>query len=399
MDTIQALSYRALSSYLVTSKEFGTRNDDDEEVKFSSPTRAFPSDVLEGAEEFHKNAGDLHEVLIELTSSDFSDLSNTSEGFVQQISEGKANVPSDATAIALLHYTGNSLIPLDAAISLIETVSSEFDFLVTPLMSAQIDESDTNDNPESYNRFIENAHTILKAANQTTAKISILGTIPVVPWGLIEEDDGLLDLYLENEVSGFCIDFLDKKPTTKSRVKDWITPFSYRLGREGIHRQSILYAVNANRGANRSDSPGSSAEDFYVFGLGFDVLGRRFYHSRTGWVNNNITPFRCFDRNTYEHRIVDIDELGQHLPNETGFDANHVLALVSDREHRIRLQELIESEQMALGYTDLRDAIQGNLGPEFIREMSGTQESIETRMEIVKTAFDEGSSNPSLSTY
>lgn len=399
MPSLEILTYRALPNHLVTVKQAGVKESGSIEPSFETPTRACPMNLLRAGEELTEDIGGVCEYLIRLSSTDFDNLEDSGSRITEELSNVGPDASADEFSVGLIQYSGNSLFSIDAAKRLVQILSTNFDALVCPLMSAQIDGPDLNDNPENYNRFVENTESFLDAVKEFDGEILAFGTLPVVEWNRIEGQNGLMEILLEREVDGFCIDFLDKKPTAKSRIDGWISPFAERLGREGLHRESLLYAVNANRGKNRSESPGSPAEDFYAFGLGFDILGGRYYSAQTSWPADDVVRIRCFDSDSFEQQYVELDRLEAGLPDNTGLDHDYILDTVSDRDQRGRIQDLLEAEQMAIGYSDLRKAVQGNLGPEFIREKPGTIGRVESGMKTAKNTFDEGYSNPSFSNF
>lgn len=392
MTSVDVLSNRTLANFITTSQELKAQDSDS--VKYrDTPARALPIGELVGEEDFLDEARGVNEIHIEVSSNDFSRFEEDPDyRIADEYSNGISRVRENEITVGVIEYTGSTLFSTAAVENFVNSLPEQFDILSTPLMSEQIDSADLDENPENYNQFIENSETYLAAVDNIDADCTIIGTLPVVPWELIENDgegDGLIDILLLAEVSGFCVDFLDKKPTAQNRVKRWITPFTELLGEEGRHRDSLLYAINAYRGSNRTGSPGSPAEDFYVFGLGFDILGGQYYTAGGGWPPDDVVRFRCFDSETFEQEYIDVRELADELPDNSGFDHDHILGLVDDRGQRQRLEELLEAEQMALGYNDLRRAIDANLGSDYIRDKLEDDQRIEPLFESVKRAYDE----------
>lgn len=399
MTAFDVTPHRSLPNYLVTTKGIDFKKDGTVTAHIETPTRALPVGTLLEGENFSDDSRGICEYHIEVSTSDFENFGEGQERVNIEPTNLDGEVHDGEIAIAIIEYTGSMLFSIDAAENLIKELAKRFDLLTCPLMTEQIDEIDIDDNPENYNRFVENTETFLDAAKRVNTEVSVLGTLPVIPWSRIEEESGLIDLYLKHKVEGFCVDFLDKKPTAKTRVERWISPFTKRLASEGLHRTAMLYAVNANRGSNRSGTPGSPAEDFYAFGLGFDILGGRYYSSRGGWPDDDVIRFRCFDGATFEQLYVALDDLANHLPDNSGFDHRYVLELAEDRAHRPRLQDLLEAEQMALAYKEIMKAVHADLGTEYLRRKAGTLGRIEVAMKTAKDAYNEGSSNPSISAF
>lgn len=392
MSTLPIHAHRKLPGYLVTTKEVGT-----EPTNVETPARARPVDLFEEGEDLLDSAYGFAEVHIEVSTQDLNDLAEgANEGLEDSITDKRDPIRKDEIAVAVVEYSGRGIVNLPGMEALVNILDEHFDVLVGLLMSEQLDSVDLDANPESYDRFVENSERFLDAVEAGATDTAVLGTIPVLSWDRMEE---LFEIQFAENIDGFCVDFLGKKPTARRRITRRIAPLLERLGKEQCYRSSLLYAVNAYRGQNRTGTQRSPAEDFFVFGLGIDVLGGRYYFPGTGWSDDEEVQFRWFDSDTYEQEYVLVADLRTVLPEETGFDQQQILDLARDDDNRGRAQVLLEAERMSVAYEELRDAIHTGRTAEYVTEKGGTLGRIETLMETVQDAYDDGRSSPSVTSY
>lgn len=392
MAALPIRAHRKLPGFLVTTKEAGP-----EPTSVETPARARPVELFEPDEELLDCAYGFAEVYVEVSTQDLNDLADGSnEDLEQWITDQMAAIRDDEIPVAVVAYSGRGIVNIHGMEALLSILDEHFDVLVGLLMSEQLDSVDLDANPEPYNRFVENTERFLGAAEVAAADAAVLGTIPALSWDRMEE---LFDIQFAEDVDGFCVDFLGKKPTAQRRITRRIAPLMERLGKEQCYRSSLLYAVNAYRGQNRTGTPRSPAEDFFVFGLGFDVLGGRYYFSGSGWSDDDEIRFRWFDSDTYEQEYIPVVDLRDELPEETGFDHQNILDLARDDDDRGRAQVLLEAERMNVAFAKLRDAIHAGRTAEFVSGKAGTLGRIETLMETVQDAYDNGRSSPSVTSY
>jgi hypothetical protein len=383
---------RTLSDFLVTIKQV-----DQDPHELETPFRPIPMKLLDSGEEIHEDARGIAEIHIELSSSDFELLAAGKYSILDNLSSQLNTIGEDVLTVAVVEYTGRRLLGTTEIEALVRTVSEEFDIISSLLMSEQLDKSNLDVNPESYDRFVENQERFLGAVDSVEAETPVLGVTPVISRHRIKE---LLEIYIERGVEGICVDFLGKKPTAKNRAKYELAPLMEELGSHQLYRTSIMYALNAYRGNNRSDSDSSPAEDFYAFGLGFDFIGGQYYRPSPTYVPADYEPkFRVFHEESYEQEYVSLDVLSNKLPEQTALETDHIMHLAGGDDNRGRIQTLLEFEQMNLAFNELRTQIQDGCTAEFITEKDGTTENVRSAMETVRTAYDEGASEPSLASF
>lgn len=392
MSALPIRAHRKLPGFLVTTKEIGS-----DPTSVETPARARPVELFEDGEELLDSAYGFAEVHVEVSTQDLNDLADGSnEDLEQWITDQTAAIRDDEIPVAIVAYSGRGIVNIHGIEALVSILDEHFEVLVGLLMSEQLDSVDLDANPEPYDRFVENTERFIGAVEAAAADAGVLGTIPVLSWDRMEE---LFDIQFAEDLDGFCVDFLGKKPTAQRRITRRIAPLMERLGKEQCYRSSLLYAVNAYRGQNRTGTPRSPAEDFFVFGLGFDVLGGRYYFPGSGWSDDDEIRFRWFDSNTYEQEYVPAADLRDELPEETGLDHQNILDLARDDDHRGRAQVLIEAERMNVAFAKLRDAIHAGRTAEYVSGKAGTLGRIETLMETVQDAYDDGRSSPSVTSY
>lgn len=361
-----------------------------------TPVKANRVDVLQENEAILDEARSVNEVLLEFSSNDLDDIdpsSVTPEG--RSIDDVLEKSREDELCIPIVNYTGRSTITEEQALRLVTFLDEHFEIVGIPLNSKPLNETELDENPGPINRYHESVDRILSVIEELDVESSFFGTIPAISWAFVSP---LLDSYLEHGVDGIVVDFLGKKPTAKSRVRDLISPLMEELGKHRIHRNTLLYAVNAYRGANRGEGDRSPAEDFLAIGLGFDVIGGIYYRARTGWADDEANDFRCFFRSSWEHEFLEIPSLAANLPTRTGFDSNRVQR-IAPSDGSTRVEFLLESEQMNLACNDLREAVTEGGTVEYLSEKAGVTDAIQNRFEAAHQAYETGSSNPAIGSF
>lgn len=361
-----------------------------------TPVVANRVDALQENEYILDEARSVNEVLLEFSSNDLDDIdpsSVTPEGrsfdeVVDKVGEGELCIP-------IVNYTGRSRITEERALELVTFLDDHFEIVGIPLNSKPLNETELDENPGPINRYHESVDRILSVVEEAGVDSSFFGTIPAVSWDFVAP---ILDTYIEHGVDGIVVDFLGKKPTAKSRVRDLISPLMEELGKHSIHRNTLLYAVNAYRGANRGGGDRSPAEDFLAFGLGFDVLGGKYYRAQTGWSDDGANDFRCFHKSSWEHEFLEIGTLPAKLPSRTGFDPNRIQR-IAPSDGSTRVEFLLESEQMNLACNDLREVLVEGGTVEYLYEREGVTDGIRDRFESVREAYDAGTSNPAIGSF
>lgn len=392
MSHLQIGAHRKLPEFLVTTKEVGSAS-----ATVQTPSRSRPIAKFEDGEELLDSSYGFAEVHMRVSTQDLKELAEGSkEALVKSINDQKSLIREDEIPFVVIEYTGRGIVNIPGLEVLVQTLDEHFDVIIGLLMSEQLDSTDLDANPEPYNRFIENTERFLGAIKKVATESATLGSIPVLSQERMEE---VFNILLAEDVDGFCLDFLGKKPTARQRINQRIAPLIRRMGRERCYRTSLLYAVNTYRGQNRTGTPRSSAEDFFVFTLGIDVLGDQYYFPRDGWSGEDEIQFRWFDSETYEQEYVPVNNLRSELPKRTGLSHDYIMELARDDEHRGRTQVLLEVEQMNVAYDELREAIQDGRTAEFVTEKAGTIGRIETQMKTIQEAYDDGRSSPPVTSF
>lgn len=392
MSSLQIGAHRKLPDFLVTTKEVYS-----DPTSVETPTRARPVDLFEDGEELLDTSYGFAEVYVEVSTQDLKDLAEGSkDALVKSIYDQKSVIRDDEIPVVVVEYKGRGIVNIPGLEVLVQTLDEHFDVIIGLLMSEQLDSTDLDANPEPYERFVENTERFFGAIKKIGNDSAALGTIPILSWGRMQE---IFDNLLTEDVDGFCLDFLGKKPTARQRINQRIAPLIEQLGKEQCYRNSLIYAVNAYRGQNRTGTPRSSAEDFFVFALGIDVLGDQYYFPRDGWGSDDEIQFRWFDSETYEQEYIPVTNLHSELPERTGLNHDYIMDLARDDDHRGRAQVLLEVERMNVAYEALRDAIHAGRTAEYVTKRAGTVGRIKTQMETVQEAYDEGQSSPSVTSF
>ncbi len=362
-----------------------------------TPRKANRVDALGEGERIHETARGVNEAYLEFSASELEDIDPQSvtpggkliEEVLENAREGEFTFP-------VVQYTGRSRLDEDQAAELVQFLTDNFGIVTVPLKSKQLDEPNLEQNPGPVNRHLESIDRILKVAESSSMDPAIFGTVPAVPWNFIQD---YLEVYM-GSVDGFCIDFLGKKATAKARVRGIISNLMNHLGEHQLHRKSLLYGVNAYRGANRGDGPKSPAEDLLSVGIGIDILGGIYYSARSGWSDDKteVNDVRIFHTESWQHEYVDAPDVPSEISSRSAFDPVEIQKQVK-RGEEDRLEFLYESEQMNLAFADLREAIDDEGGTDFVRSKQGVTDNIKSRMEEARSAYDQGTSNPAVSSF
>lgn len=366
-------------------------------VRQTCPAVAIPAQYMEQGQDIHNSARGVTELYLYVSSSDFERLSEgEAMGIDEQIENQLEYADSNDLVVALIDHSGAQLIDRQGAARLINRLSQQVDLISTPLTSKRLDNAALDEEPGVYGRYLENLSIFVDAAADAQFDVAVLGAIPVLEWTRSEKVLEHIQSEIEDRdtvrLAGVAVDFLSKSPAAKTRVRNWIKPFFIRIGRDGLHENHLLYAVNAHRGKNPSDDgPWAPAENFLALGMGFDVLGSLHYQSRSGFSDTTSGPdFRWFDRERWEQRKVSESLLQQMLTSATtGLDPDDILEKVASRSFG-EIQRVLEAEQMAIAAGDLRENIQAGEDFEFVKKRPATTDKILDAFETAATAYDQG---------
>lgn len=392
MNGLKVNSGRTFRNTLLTAKEIEFAD-----KRFHTPIKAVDPTAVEEGEELDSAAREIDEIHIELSTGDIDLLNSTNRISLAEVHDGIiTEFEGNRTRLATLEFTGRKVYSEEELTTVLNEIASHFDVLGGPYMTEQLDTVELDENITPFIRYCQNIEHFHGAYRRAEEHMVRLGGLPVLSWDRVEK---LLEIHLEYGVDGLSVDFMGKKPTAKSRVGSIISPLMQKLGEDGLHRVSILHAFNAYRGDNRSDGPRSPAEDFYSFGLGFDILGSLRYRPTTYYpAQDGEKRFRLFDRESYEQRYVNVSSLASNLPTHTELDHSGILSS-SRNDDLSRVQYLLEVEQMNIALADLRDALGDGKSSDYIMEKEGTSNTLQEQMNRTRESYDEGTSNPSLASF
>lgn len=366
------------------------------EKTVQAPIKTVPLPELETTETILSNARGINEFYLSTSEQEIKEARTGASTDFDELYDNLTKARPEEINLIVVNIEGDNLLDRGNLQFLAEYLNNYSNFVICPLMSQMCDNinAENGTQSESFNRYLENMTTFLDVISEVGVDKPVLGTLPAVSKNVVLE---LFDEYAKEDIEAFCFDFMGKKITARERISSLICPLMKEFGQRQLHRNSLWYAINAYRGKSNGEDEWV-AEDFFSFGVGFDILGGIYeypypddFHFPT---DNN---FRIFRRNEYQYEYADIPNLHATLPSKTGLNKSRVEKLA--RQEQGRLQSILKSEQMNLALNTLREAIRDDRIQTLLESKKGTTNAVQRRLTKVKDSFDEGRTNPKLGSF
>lgn len=252
--------------------------------------------------------------------------------------------------VPFLQYSDEEL-SLDNAVEIAKLESNYGDIVPVPLMTPLVNSADDHDvlSSTSVLDILENTRRFLKAVDKLSIEKPVMGVIPPISE---ECTRALLDLYYEYDLSAYCVDFNRRAPMARFQLDSVITPLMKKLEAYGRRENSLLYAINANKTRQGSDSQ-KTPTALYTYALGFDVMGDQHLPPRLPpevFENFETTnELRLFNPETLSVDKVPPDELESFLPAEGEMPVNKVQRRIANNpDEKFRFEKLINAELISL---------------------------------------------------
>lgn len=241
-----------------------------------------------------------------------------------------------------------------------------------------------------YLNFMKECIEYLKSFNQKP----IMGLIPNIAYGYLSD---LIKLYVEKDVSAFCIDFDCHTPMSH---KPALTK-CYRVLMEYDHLDaSFFYGLNVNSGHFIRNKPVVNAKDILSFGFGLDAMGKRHrtkidfkkIKEKMGsrWVNldREENKARLFIKNDYGYYKAEKADTIKNYPLDSSIPLSAFTDNFSVKNLNIRhFEKIFNMEQLGLEASKLRHIIEDDaptkylskkqyVDPKDIKQIRGFKDSV-----------------------
>jgi hypothetical protein len=223
---------------------------------------------------------------------------------------------------------------------------------MTPLVRAAEDGDDRTS--EHVSAIIENTRVYLDAVEDLGITKPVMGVIPP-----ISEDCtiALLDMYSEQDLNAYCVDFNRRSPMAQFQIDEVVNPLMGTLTAYGNRESSLIYSVNARN--SRSGIDGRRTPDrMYSYTLGFDVVGDN--HISPNWpeevfekiaqeTEDEEIKLRLFDADDLSVAEVPMSELDSFIPDEAEIPIERIQdRIAKDPAEQYRFRSLINAELISL---------------------------------------------------
>lgn len=321
--------------------------------QLTTPVKALQVGKLQASEDVSDLARGVAEIYIKANSTalENSRIRSDWDNLRANLNRQAKRANDDELVVPFVQYdTADKLAEKDAAeIARLETTYG--DIVPVPLMTPLVNEADDGDglSNESVLAIVKNTRTFLKAVDQLNIKKPVMGVIPPVSKALTR---ALLELYIENDLPAYCVDFNRRSPMARTQLDFIDKPLMETLETYGMRESSLLYAVNADESRRVNDNhetPGA----LYAYTLGFDIVGDVHLPpklpSEVFEEMESTTNLRLFNADTLSVVEVAPEDLDNFLPAEAEIPVSRVRQrIASNTDEKFRFEKLINAELIAL---------------------------------------------------
>ena len=262
-----------------------------------------------------------------------------------QTEHNRGNSQKELT-LCILEYAG-ARFPLGRELEFILDTTYLFSDIVPlptlPKMTAAIDEKSKFD---KYRIFQEE---IIRFLRSNKHEKPIMGVIPRLAYAFVAD---LMEVYIDNDINAFYVDFEARNPTT---FKQNLLPVFRTLAQHDMTEKSFIYAHNIDVGRIVKASDVINAKNILSFGFGFDAMGRR--HKKRQMpekarqkIDMSSRRLRLFNKNDYGYyRILNPRGIREIYPSDSSIPINAFSRGFLGNLHTLRRYEkLFNTEQLGL---------------------------------------------------
>ncbi|SEK86443.1 hypothetical protein [Haloferax larsenii] len=360
-------------------------------TSIDSPVKALPVGKMRRADTVSDSVRGFNEIYFKTTPDDLRDARKAfkSKQKKKKIQPALNKARRDEINVVFVELATKERVSDKNLLYLIDLLYSTSDILALPLMNTMLNaikKDGKGVESRYFNRYFENLKRLLRMAIDTNKPV--MGIVPALNWDFTNR---VANLYLNNGIRAFCIDFNGKTVTAENQLTNTVRPLMRKIRSERIQEDVLIYSINAHRGRSRSGFTGTPANDFMTFGFGFDILGDKH-------ISRNLPPhlfeqaedetpkFRMFHRDDYvyqDHKYG--TDLRQSLPSNTGLDPDRILDRPQDK---YRFAALLNGEQQAFESIDLQPAIDEHRVVDHVQKKRGVGDDDLEGMRSTKKAYD-----------
>lgn len=374
-----------------------------------TPTSAVEIKKTREHEGVHPEARGVNELYRSVDGEDLTKARRgASDAFIKSLQRGYNKTQEDELTIAFISYDEAGTLSQGDADFLADVIATFSDTMTIPLMPklARIVEPEDGLSDPAYRSYRKSVERFLKAAAAAAPEMPIMGVIPMLGHEYVTN---LMDLYGENGVRAYCLNF-DRKRITASPQVNVLQPMMRNLTTRGVEDNVLFYGINLHPGQQDDDLGFRPAADFVSVGMGLDIVGgshvspklpEEVFEEMEGDSEDEMPTFRLFNREEWVYQDIPLDDLSKFFPEESALDVEQVVKRCqqSPRNAVNRLQKVVNAEQKALAASDLRPRIEkGNL-IEHVSMKSGVTPGTAASCQEIKQEFDAGYGQSGLSDF
>lgn len=352
-------------------------------TQIDTPLRALQVGKLNGDESVMPEARNVVEIYARADDTKLQNSRNGSDILTRNLKPSGKRATEDDLVVALMEYTETSAISLEDAKELVKHQTNNGDILVVPLQKNLTKAADDGDGLEAdpVVTYLKNVETYLQAAEALDIGKPILGTIPSIS---AEVTERLFELYSNQTLDGYCVDFCRRTVTAKTQLRQVVEPLMWLLKDANELSSSLVYAVNLlNR--DHSGNAETSPEHLFAFTVGFDIVGDVHaspnYEPDPEEVSHEI---KLLDMDANSYRDVQPQALDEYIPSQSAFTPQELQQKIrADPDERYRLRKPVNTELVTL----YLDAVARD-DTELLEKLQESEAAIDTKLNSVTTTLE-----------
>lgn len=351
-----------------------------------TPIKALQVGKLRKDEEVIDDAHGVAEIYTRATDARLSSSRSGSNVLSKKLRGQAKRAEDDEIVVVFVEYDETSKLSLDDAKEIVRLQSNYADVLSVPLQSELTGNADNGDGlgTAEVETLIDNARTYLTAIDELGVQKPVMGVFPSISREVTKK---LLEVYTDEGVEAFCVDFNRRTVTAQAQLDQVIRPLFNSLRRDERLGESFIYAVNlVNKDYTGREV--TSPEHLFAYTLGFDAVGD--VH-----VAPDLPPevfegeleeeIKLFDLDERSYREVSTDDLDEYIPDEINLTAGEIRRKIESRtESRYRLRKLLNAELLTL-YLDTVTSS----GTELFEDLETATAAVKSDLEDVRSVADD----------
>lgn len=359
--------------------------------EFETPAKALQVGKLRASENVSSLARGIAEIYKKTNAVALENSRKGWTGLADGLKRQSKSANDDEVIISFIEYDDTADLTMENAKEIAKLQTNYGDVLTVPLMVPLVKGADDGDEraaPE-VSSIIQNTEVYLEAVAELKIGKPVMGVIPPISQDCTQ---ALVDLYMDQGLRAYCIDFNRRSPMAQSQLDNVVNPLMQTLTGYNLHEKSLVYAVNPNNSRPLA-SGRSTADAMYSYTLGIDIVGdnhiapnypEEVFEEIKKQSKNEEVELRLFDGNSVSIVEVPVSDLRSFLPNEAKVPVDRIQKrIAADPDEQYRFEKIINTELIGL-YLNL----EGGVAPKdiFIDLNSGafTQDSdLERVQELV----------------